>query len=208
LPATDLHQILGTVYLVDPDRGLRAPLARLLEQAQYRVHAFDDAERFLADFDRHALACLITEVRLPGIGGLDLQQRLRATAVPLPVVFLTAHGDVPAAVAAMKQGAVDFLVQPFDPAPLCKLVEDVLARSRRSLDHRQTDLPSAVRASLTRREVQVLEAIVGGRLNKQIAADLGISIKTVEVHRANLMAKLRARTVAELIRIVLEVEPA
>lgn len=208
LVSADLQQILGTVYLVDPDPAFRFALARRLEAIEYRVRTFDDAESFLRNYDRDertALACLITELRLPGAGGLELQAELRRTAPNLPVVFLTAHGDVPSAVAAMKQGAVDFLLQPFEAAAVCRLVDEVLARARRErLEQRQAHLPPTVRANLTRREVQVLEAIVAGRLNKQIAAELGISIKTVEVHRANLMSKLHARTVAELIRIVFD----
>ena len=201
--AADLHQILGTVYLVDPDPTFRGALARQLAADRYQVLCFDDAERFLRGYDPTALACVITELRLPGASGLELQARLRSEAAALPVVFLTAYGEIGAAVAAMKQGAVDFLLQPFDAVAIGRLVETLLAAARRErLDRRQAHLPPTVRANLTRREVQVLEAIVAGRLNKQIAAELGISIKTVEVHRANLMSKLRARTVAELIRIV------
>jgi FixJ family two-component response regulator len=206
--SADLQQILGTVYLVNPDPASRSALARSLEAIAYRVRTFADAESFLRDYDREertALACLITELHLPGAGGLALQAELRSAAPQLPVLFLTTRGDVQSAVTAMKQGAVDFLLQPFEAAAVCRLVDEVLARARRErLEQRQAHLPPTVRANLTRREVQVLEAIVAGRLNKQIAAELGISIKTVEVHRANLMSKLHARTVAELIRIVFD----
>jgi FixJ family two-component response regulator len=206
--SADLQQILGTVYLVDPDPASRSALAQSLEAIAYRVRAFDDAESFLRGYDRDertALACLITELHLPGAGGLELQAELRSAAPQLPVVFLAARSDVQSAVTAMKQGAVDFLLRPCETAAVCRLVDEVLARARHErLEQRQAHLPPTVRANLTRREVQVLEAIVAGRLNKQIAAELGISIKTVEVHRANLMSKLHARTVAELIRIVFD----
>jgi len=205
LIATELVLSLGTVYLVDPRHAPRRDLATALEQSHFRVRAYDDAESFLADYDPDGVACLVTEVALPGIDGLQLQRHLADGKSDIPVVFLVRRSDVPTAVTAMKHGAVDFLMQPFDAAAITTLVDNILGRARRArFERREARLPRAIRDRLTPREMQVLDAIAEGRLNKQIAAELGISIKTVEVHRANVMAKLKARTVAELMRKVLD----
>jgi len=202
--ATSLEDAVGTVHIVDDDPGVRDSLAWLLKAASYRVCTYDSAEQFLRRADPAPIACLIADVRMPGLTGLELQQRLAARGSDLPIVFLTGHGDVPMAVAAMKNGAADFVEKPFDAARLAAIIDRVLAGVRRQrAARRTTPLAPALRERLTAREQQVLEAVCAGRLNKQVAADLGISIKTVEAHRANLMGKLKARTVAELMRIVM-----
>jgi two-component system, LuxR family, response regulator TtrR len=146
----------------------------------------------------------IIDVRMPGMSGLELQDELIARNVPYPVIFITGHGDVPMAVTTMKKGAVDFIEKPFDQGALKELVERMLAEARaRASETERRRLSEALMARLTAREQQVLERIVAGRLNKQIADDLGISIKTVEAHRANIMDKLNANTVADLMRTVL-----
>jgi FixJ family two-component response regulator len=146
----------------------------------------------------------ILDVRMPGMSGLELQEELIARKATFPIIFITGHGDVPMAVNTMKKGAVDFIEKPFDQAALKALVDRLLveARENAAANERQK-LSEALLAKLTPREEQVLERIVAGRLNKQIADDLGISIKTVEAHRANIMDKVNANTVADLMRIVL-----
>jgi FixJ family two-component response regulator len=201
--STEREQTLGLVYVVDDDEAVRDSLQFLLEPA-YQVATFDSAEAFLARYDPQAIACLILDVRMPGMSGLQLQEELLARGSHLPVVFVTGHGDVPMAVATMKKGAVDFIEKPFEQQALEALVERMLARARDDAARIERQrMNSAMLGRLTPREQQVLERIVAGRLNKQIAADLGISIKTVEAHRANIMGKLNAGTVADLMRVAL-----
>jgi two-component system, LuxR family, response regulator TtrR len=197
-------ETLGVVYVVDDDDAVRDSLQWLLEASRYRVIGFDSAEKFLASFDPAAIAVAILDVRMPGMSGLELQEELIARKAALPIIFITGHGDVPMAVTTMKKGAVDFIEKPFDQAALKQLVERMLtqARAQASEIERQR-ISEALLAKLTPREQQVLERIVAGRLNKQIADDLGISIKTVEAHRANIMDKMNANTVADLMRTVL-----
>jgi FixJ family two-component response regulator len=199
-----LQETLGVVYIVDDDDAVRDSLQWLLEAASYRVVTFDSAERFLAEHDPNAIACLVLDVRMPGMSGLQLQEELIARQSALPIIFITGHGDVPMAVSTMKKGATDFIEKPFDQAVLKNLVDRMLTEAReKRVEREQERMNRALMGRLTPREQQVLERIVAGRLNKQIAADLGISIKTVEAHRANIMDKLEARTVAELMRVVL-----
>jgi len=200
----DRAEALGAVYVVDDDEAVRDSLQWLLEGASYRVRTFDSAEAFLAGFDPSAIACLVLDVRMPGMSGLELQEHLVGRKIALPIIFITGHGDVPMAVATMKKGAVDFIEKPFDQAKLKSLVEQMLARARDEAARRdRARMNQALLARLTPREQQVLERIMAGRLNKQIADDLGISIKTVEAHRANIMDKLKANTVADLMRVAL-----
>jgi len=199
----------GTVYVVDDDEAVRDSLQWLLEGRGYRVRCFDSAETFLTRYDPREVACLIIDVRMAGMTGLELQDRLLERKSPLPIVFITGHGDVPMAVDTMKKGALDFIQKPFNEKELSELVERMLERARESLaDHQLAASHEALMAKLTGRESQVLERIVAGRLNKQIADDLGISIKTVEAHRANIMEKLGANTVADLLKIALGNSPA
>jgi two-component system response regulator TtrR len=200
----DSDDVLGVVYVIDDDDAVRDSLQWLLEANRYRVIGFDSAEKFLADHDPEAIAVAIIDVRMPGMSGLELQDELLARKVTYPVIFITGHGDVPMAVSTMKKGAVDFIEKPFDQTALKALVERMLGEARvRAADNESRRLSEALMAKLTAREQQVLERIVAGRLNKQIADDLGISIKTVEAHRANIMDKLNANTVADLMRTVL-----
>jgi len=194
----------GTVYVVDDDEAVRDSLQWLLEGKDYRVRCFESAESFLARYDPREVACLIVDVRMAGMTGLELQDRLLERQSPLPVVFITGHGDVPMAVNTMKKGALDFIQKPFNEAELVAVVERMLETARESFaEYQQAANRGALMAKLTAREAQVLERIVAGRLNKQIADDLGISIKTVEAHRANIMEKLGANTVADLLKIAL-----
>ena len=194
----------GTVYVVDDDEAVRDSLQWLLEGKDYRVRCFDSAETFLSRYDPREVACLIVDIRMGGMTGLELQDRLIERNSPLPIVFITGHGDVPMAVDTMKKGALDFIQKPFNEEALIALVERMLDRARDAFTgHQQAASRDALLAKLTGREAQVLERIVAGRLNKQIADDLGISIKTVEAHRANIMEKLGANTVADLLKIAL-----
>ena len=201
---TDNAETLGVVYVVDDDDAVRDSLQWLLEASRYRVFGFESAEKVLAGYDPAAIAVAILDVRMPGMSGLELQEELIARKASFPIIFITGHGDVPMAVNTMKKGAVDFIEKPFDQAALKALVDRLLveARERAAASERQR-MNEALLAKLTPREEQVLERIVAGRLNKQIADDLGISIKTVEAHRANIMDKVNATTVADLMRIVL-----
>jgi two-component system, LuxR family, response regulator TtrR len=201
---TDTAETLGVVYVVDDDDAVRDSLHWLLEASRYRVIGYDSAEKFLADYDPDSIAVAILDVRMPGMSGLELQEALLARKATLPIIFITGHGDVPMAVTTMKKGAVDFIEKPFDQAALKALVERMLAEARaRASELERQRLGEALLSRLTPREQQVLERIVAGRLNKQIADDLGISIKTVEAHRANIMDKMNANTVADLMRTVL-----
>jgi len=194
----------GTVYVVDDDEAVRDSLQWLLEGKEYRVRCFDSAESFLSRYDAREVACLIIDVRMGGMTGLELQSRLIEAHSPLPIVFITGHGDVPMAVDSMKKGAMDFIQKPFKEDQLVALVERMLEQAKATFaEHQSAANRGALMARLTLREAQVLERIVAGRLNKQIADDLGISIKTVEAHRANIMEKLNANTVADLLKIAL-----
>lgn len=194
----------GIVYVVDDDEAVRDSLQWLLEGKDYRVRCFESAEAFLARYDPREVACLIADIRMHGMTGLDLQDKLIERHSPLPIVFITGHGDVPMAVDTMKKGALDFIQKPFDESALVSVVERMLEHARTAFtDQQQAATREALLAKLTGRESQVLERIVAGRLNKQIADDLGISIKTVEAHRANIMEKMGANTVADLLKVAL-----
>jgi FixJ family two-component response regulator len=194
----------GSVYVVDDDEGVRDSLQWLLEGKDYRVRCYDSAETFLSRYDPREVACLIVDIRMGGMTGLELQDRLVERKSPLPIVFITGHGDVPMAVDTMKKGAMDFIQKPFQEEALVSLVERMLDQAKEAFsEHQHSASRDALLAKLTSREAQVLERIVAGRLNKQIADDLGISIKTVEAHRANIMEKLNANTVADLLKIAL-----
>ena len=198
----------GTVYVVDDDEAVRDSVQWLLEGQDFRVRCFESAEAFLSRYDPREIACLIVDIRMNGMSGLDLQDRLIERQSPLPVAFITGHGDVPMAVDTMKKGALDFIQKPFKEDKLVPLVERMLEEARAAFaEHQKAASRDALLSKLTGREAQVLERIVAGRLNKQIADDLGISIKTVEAHRANIMEKLGANTVADLLKIALGQNP-
>lgn len=198
-----------TIYIVDDDDALRDSLVWLLESNDYRVKSFDSAEAFLAAYDADMAGCLLLDVRMPGMSGLELYERLQDCHATLPVIFITGHGDVPMAVAALKKGAVDFIEKPFSDREMLSLIENCLSEERDSRDRLRQDAAVARNLDqLTAREAEVLDLIIAGRLNKQIADDLGISIKTVEVHRARVMEKMQARSLAELVQSVMTCEAA
>ena len=193
-----------TIYVVDDDEAVRDSLQWLLEGKGYRVRCFDSSETFLTRYDPREVACLFVDIRMNGMSGLALQDKLIERKSPLPIVFITAHGDVPMAVETMKKGALDFIQKPFDENKLFALVEKMQERAQAAfVSHQRANTREILLGKLTNREAQVLERIVAGRLNKQIADDLNISIKTVEAHRANIMEKLGANTVADLLKVAL-----
>ncbi len=200
----NLPQIASTVYIVDDDEAVRDSLRWLLEANNYRVRAYASAEAFLAEYDEQQPGVLIVDVRMPGMSGLELQEQLIVRKSSMPVVFITGHGDIPMAISTMKKGAVDFLEKPFNETALREIVGRMFEQANQRLTQaKAVRQHEAMLARLTSREQQVLERIVAGRLNKQIADDLGISIKTVEAHRANIMEKLQVTTVADLMKVAL-----
>ena len=206
-PAAQGDQCEQCVYIVDDDEALRDSLVWLLESNGCKVCAYDSAEAFLAVYDLSMRGCLVLDVRMPGMSGLELFDVLRARHCPLPVIFITGHGDVPMAVKAVKRGAMDFIEKPFGDRDILGLIADGLARERDERARRLVEAETARRlADLTQREREVLDLIIAGKLNKQIADVLGISIKTVEVHRARVMEKMGAHSLAELVQSVISGE--
>ena len=204
----NLPTTASTVYIVDDDEAVRDSLRWLLEANTYRVKAFASAEAFLSEYREDQPGVLIVDVRMPGMSGLQLQEELINRKSLMPVVFITGHGDVPMAVNTMKKGAVDFLEKPFNETELREIVSRMFEQANDNLQKFTAQREhEAMLGRLTAREQQVLERIVAGRLNKQIADDLGISIKTVEAHRANIMEKLQVTTVADLMKVALAAEP-
>lgn len=197
----------AVVYLVDDDPCLLRALQRRLQAEGYAVQAFLSGEDFLRAHDRARPGCLVTDLCLPGLDGLSLQRALQALDCARPVVLMTAYGDVATVVHAMKAGAVDFLVKPFDDDVFLEAVRSAVTKDRYDrVVMRELQTVRGRLASLTPREHQVLDHVVTGRLNKQIAADLGITEKTIKVHRARAMEKMGVTTLAELVRKTLEVE--
>ena len=190
---------LPTVSIVDDDSSILRALSRLLGTAGYRVKTYDRASAFLEDRPPRGPSCLILDLRMPGLGGLDLQRELAARGLAQPVIFLTGHGTVPSSVEAMKAGAVDFLTKPVPGEALLEAVRGALEKDRARLKA-QRDVASIRKrvGTLTPREHDVLRWVIAGRLNKQTAAEMGISEKTVKFHRAMVMRKMKAGSVAEL----------
>jgi FixJ family two-component response regulator len=197
----------AVVYLIDDEPCLLRALQRLLQAGGLVVQTFESAEEFLHAHDPCRHGCVVADLCLPGLDGLSLQRALFALGNARPVVLMTAYGDIATGVHAMKEGAVDFLVKPFDDDVFLEAVRSALARDRyERVVLRELQAVRGRLASLTPREHEVLEHVVTGRLNKQIAADLGITEKTIKVHRARAMEKMGVSTLAELVRKTLEVE--
>lgn len=187
-----------TIHVVDDDENLRTAMNRLLTLLGYAVVAHDSAEAFLAA-DPRGPGCILLDVQMPGLDGLALHERLAAAGNPLPVVFLSAHGDIPISVRAIKRGAEDFLTKPFKREALVEAVERALARDRKAREAGALRAARQARlAALTPREREVLGHVIRGRLNKQIAADLGATERTIKAHRAAISEKLGLRSAAEM----------
>ena len=197
-----MTQVEPLVFVIDDDASVRGSLENLLRSVGLRVAVFASAQEFLASPHASALGCLILDVRLPGVSGLELQEQLRRTRPDLPVVFITGHGDIPMSVRAMKAGAVEFLTKPFGDKDLIDAVEQALRRVRESSDEREEMIALRGRyESLTPREREVMSHVVAGEPNKVAAADLGISETTIKIHRGQVMHKMRAGSLAELVRM-------
>jgi FixJ family two-component response regulator len=190
------------VFVVDDDASVRKSLTRVISAAGYAVEVFASAPEFLERAPVSGPCCLVLDVRMPGLTGMDLQNTLAHAVHRIPIVFITGHGDVAMSVAAMKSGAVDFLTKPFASKDLLGAIQRAVDRDTRDLgtEARTEDIQARARM-LTPRERQVFALVVTGMLNKQIAAELGVVEKTVKVHRARVMDKMRARSVAELVRL-------
>jgi two-component system response regulator FixJ len=197
------------VHVVDDDEAVRDSLALLLESSGMSARTYDSAAAFLRALPNLASGCVLTDVRMPDLDGLELQRRLMELGVQMPVIVMTGHGDVPIAVEALKAGAADFLEKPFDDAQLLAAVSSALAAGQRTQDE-QAALAGIARrlTSLTPREREVLDRLVAGQPNKTIAYDLGSSPRTVEVQRARVMEKMGVRNLPELVRMTIAAERA
>ncbi|MCK9376585.1 MAG: response regulator transcription factor [Syntrophobacterales bacterium] len=197
----------GTVFIVDDDPSICAALARLFKSVGLPARSFAGPRDFLDQAPQLGPGCLVLDMRLPGLSGLDLQGELARAGIGLPIIFLTAHGSVPLSVQAMKAGAVDFLEKPVEDQTLLDAVSQALERDRqaRLIQARRQALQELF-ATLTPRERQVFQMVATGRLNKEIAFELGTAVKTVKVHRGNLMRKLNCRSLAELVRLAQELK--
>ena len=192
------------VYVIDDDSAMRESLEFLVSSVGMQVHSFPSASDFLDRVDPHASGCIVLDVRMPGMSGRDLQEQLGQNRFAMPVIIVTGHADVPMAVRALKAGAYDFIEKPFNDQVLLDCIQRALeeeSQSKVRLD-RQREIDARI-ATLTPRERQVMEMVVSGMANKQVAAELGLSEKTIEVHRKHVMEKMGAGNVADLIRMAL-----
>jgi two-component system response regulator FixJ len=192
------------VHVVDDDEAMRDSMAFLLRAENFQVQTYADAADFLTALPQIKVGCVVTDVRMPGMSGIELLQRLRELKVSLPVIVVSGHGDVPLAVEAMKTGALDFIEKPFDDDVFLRAVR--LALSAQAVDSQRQAQKASINSrleSLSNREREVLEGLVAGHPNKTIAYDLGISPRTVEIYRANVMEKMQARSLSDLVRMAL-----
>jgi two-component system response regulator FixJ len=197
-------QSKSVVHVVDDDEAARDALRFLLEAAKLTAHTYESATAFLSRLSELESGCIITDLRMPEMSGIELLQRLRSAAVRLPVIVITGHGDIALAVEAMKLGAVDFFEKPYDDEALLASIKAALARREDDSQRESAKTEMKRRISdLSQRERQVLEGLVAGQPNKNIAADLSISPRTVEIYRANVMTKMRAASLSELVRMAL-----
>lgn len=191
-----------TVFLVDDDQAVRDALELLLETAAYRTESYPSAESFLDSCDPDRPGCLILDIRMPGMSGVRLQEALEARNIMLPVIFLTGHGTVPMSAKAFRNGAIDFMEKPFDESMLLERIEEAIRLDAANRATRARQAESAARlANLTPRECEIMLLIVAGRSNKEIAAGLDLSHRTVETHRSRIMDKTGARSLADLIEL-------
>ena len=192
-----------TVFVIDDDPDVLDSLSRLVRTASLGVECFDSADAFLVAWREDRPGCLVTDIRMPGMNGLELQERMRSQGPSIPTIVLTGYGDVPGAVRALKGGAIDFLQKPYEPDVLLVRIAEALEKDARTREARERTAEVEARLSqLTPREREVMSLVVEGRANKVIAIDLGISERTIELHRGRVMRKLGARSVPDLIRKV------
>ncbi len=193
-----------TVYVVDDDQSIRHAMGQLMQSVGLRYEIFSSADEFLARHSNERAGCLVLDIRMPGLGGLELQERLNASGSTLPIIFITGHGDVPMAVEAMQKGAVDFIQKPFRDQELLDRIGDAMKADRelRSAKAEKASVQQRV-DTLTKREKEVFDLVVTGKQNKIIAYELGVSQRTVEIHRARVMDKMQAKSLADLVRMQL-----
>jgi FixJ family two-component response regulator len=192
----------ATIVIVDDDPSVRKGLERLIRSLGWETESFGSAQEFLASARIQAPSCLVLDLQLPGLSGLELQKQMTEAGVETPIVFLTGHGDIPASVKAMKAGAIEFLTKPVDEQDLLKAIQEAIERDRRTRQQQADvrDLRDRYE-SLTSREQEVMQQVVSGLLNKQIAVELKITEDTVKFHRGHIMRKMRARSLADLVRM-------
>jgi len=192
----------ATIAIVDDDPSVREGLSSLIRSAGLQVEAFASAQEFLARPGAEAPSCLVLDLQLPGLSGLDLQKRMAEVGLEIPIVFLTGHGNIPASVQAMKAGAVEFLTKPFDEQDLLQAIQEAIERDRRTRQqHAEMRELQNRYESLTAREQEVMQQVVSGLLNKQVAAELNITEYTVKIHRGRVMRKMHAESLADLVRM-------
>jgi RNA polymerase sigma factor (sigma-70 family) len=191
-----------TVYIVDDDPAIRYAMQALMDSVNLQHEIFASADEFLQQESQHRAGCLVLDIRMPGLGGLELQEELIARGSTLPIIFITGHGDVPMAVDAMQKGAVDFILKPFRDQELLDRVRDALTtdKERRAELEQHANVEHRL-DKLTKREREVFDLVVTGKPNKVIAYELGVSQRTVEIHRARVMEKMQARSLADLVRM-------
>lgn len=196
-----------TVFIVDDDEGVRDGLSLLLATVGVSCELYESAQQFLDTYDGDKRGCLVLDIRMPRMTGLDLQKKLLEIGSTLPIIFITGHGDIPMAVEAMRRGALDFIRKPFREHDLLERINEALNidenAHRKAMDRQQL---AEKLAALSEREKQVFDRVADGQMNKVIAADLGISERTVEVHRGQVMKKLEVRTLAQLVRVKIDME--
>jgi FixJ family two-component response regulator len=196
------RQSNATIAIVDDDPGVREGLSSLMRSAGWQVETFASAQEFMARPGVEAPSCLVLDLQLPGLSGLDLQKRMAEVGVEIPIVFLTGHGNIPDSVQAMKAGAVEFLTKPFDEQDLLQAIQEAIERDRRTRQQHADirDLQNR-HQSLTAREQEVMQQVISGLLNKQIASELNITEFTVKIHRGRVMHKMHAESLADLVRM-------
>jgi len=189
-------------YVIDDDKGVRESLRWLIESVGLPVETYESARDFLSSFKNDQPGCIVLDVRMPEMSGLELQEHLNAQQVQMPIIIITGHGDVPMAVRALKGGAMDFIEKPFNDQALLDRIQHALQKTvEASQKWAEFDQARKGLAQLTKREHEVLDRVVNGESSKRIAAELGLSTKTVEAHRAKIMQKLHVKSVAELVRV-------
>jgi two-component system, LuxR family, response regulator FixJ len=196
-----------TVFIVDDDSGVRSSIRVLMKSVGLLATPYASAKEFLDAYNPHQPGCLVLDIRMPGMSGLELQEVLNERGAVIPVIFITGHGDIPMAVEAMRLGAFDFLQKPFRDQDLIDRIQKALERDKETREAlREHGRIRARIASLTPREKEVLELLTSGKANKMMAQDLGLSQRTVEIHRAHVMEKMGAKSVAQLVRMVMDLE--
>jgi FixJ family two-component response regulator len=204
-----MTEALPTVFVVDDDAAVRKSLVRLLKSAGYHTESFASADEFLERWQANPVpGCVLLDIMMPGLDGLQLQQKLETSAHEIPIIFITGHGDIPSSVKAMKAGAVDFFPKPFNDEDLLKAIREAIERDQQERSERAGRAEAARRfETLTAREREVMALVVRGMLNKQIAFALGASEKTVKIHRGRVMEKMNVQSVADLVRAGQKIGP-